>query len=98
MSRPVSEECYQALARYLTIREQVKRLFIWSRIYEIGNPFESKAKRSLKQGQGKKKPNATTAHSVEEIDILFEKKVLGTRILFSALEGKFCIPRLGAAM
>ena len=56
------------------------------------------SKKILKTRPRKKKPNATTAHSVEEIDILFEKKILGTRILFSALEGKFCIPRLGAAM
>ena len=43
MSRPLSGECYQALTRYLTIREKGKRLFIWSRIYEIDNPYESKA-------------------------------------------------------
>ena len=62
MSRPLSGECYQALTRYLTIREKGKRLFIWSRIYEIDNPYESKANGSQKKGQRKKKPNATTAH------------------------------------
>ena len=55
MSRPLSGECYQALTRYLTIREKGKRLFIWSRIYEIDNPFESKAKRSFKKTRPKKK-------------------------------------------
>ena len=98
MSRPLSGECYQALTRYLTIREKGKRLFIWSRIYEIDNPYESKANGSQKQGQRKKKSRTQLLlTSVEDIGILFEKKVLGTRIFFSALEGKICIPRLGAA-
>ena len=49
----------------------------WSQIYQIERRIESKAKRTEKTGQGNK-PNATTALSEEEIDILFEKKVLGT--------------------
>ena len=39
--------------------------------------LKAKQKELKKQGQGNK-PNATTALSEEEVDILFEKKVLGT--------------------
>ena len=49
----------------------------WSRIYEIERRNESEAKRTEKQGR-RNKPNEATALLEEEIDIVFEKKVLGT--------------------
>lgn len=49
----------------------------WSRIYEIERSNESEAKRTEKKGRGNK-PNEATALLEEEIDIFFEKKVLGT--------------------
>ena len=58
-----------------------------------------KAKQTDLKNKAKEKKSRTQLllTSVEDIGILFEKKVLGTRIFFSALEGKICTPRLGAA-
>ena len=43
----------------------------------LRDAMKAKQTELKKQGRGNK-PNATTAQSEEEIDILFEKKVLGT--------------------
>ena len=63
--------------RYLTRREYGKRLFIDPEFTKLTDALKAKQKELKKQGRGNK-PNATTALSDEEIDILFEKKVLGT--------------------
>ena len=63
--------------RYLTRREYGKRLFIDPEFTRLTDALKAKQKELKKQGRGNK-PNATTALSDEEIDILFEKKVLGT--------------------
>ena len=68
--------------RYLTRRE--KRLFIdpeFTRLRDSLKAKQKKLKKKTKQNKTKgrgNKPNATTVLSEEEIDIFFEKTVLGT--------------------
>ena len=63
--------------RYLTRREYGKRLFTDPEVTRLRDALKAKQKELKKDGQGNK-PKATTALSDEEIDILFEKNVLGT--------------------
>ena len=66
-----------SIDRYLTRRKYGRRLFIDPEFTRLRDALKVKQKELKKQGQGNKL-NATTALSEEEIDILFEKKVLGT--------------------
>ena len=66
-----------SIDRYLTRCEYGRRLFTKPEFTRLTDALKAKQKELKKQGQGNK-PNATTALSGEEIDILFEKKVLGT--------------------
>ena len=59
--------------RYLTRRYYGKRLFVDPEFTRLTDALKAKQKELKKQGRGNK-PNATTALSDEEIDILFEKK------------------------
>ena len=63
--------------RYLTRREYGRRLFIDPQFTTLRDALKAKQKELKKQGRGNK-PNATTALSEEESDILCEKKVWGT--------------------
>ena len=63
--------------RYLTRREYGKRLFTDPEFTRLRDALKAKQKELKKDGRGNK-PKATTALSDEEIDILFEKNVLGT--------------------
>ena len=63
--------------RYLTRREYGKRLFTDPEFTRLRDALKAKQKELKKDGRGNK-PKATTALLDEEIDILFEKNVLGT--------------------
>ena len=63
--------------RYLTRREYGKRLFTDPEFTRLRDALKAKQKELKKDGRGNK-PKATTALSDEEIDILFDKNVLGT--------------------
>ena len=86
MSRPLSEESYQALT---VILQGVKKgyslipnLRDWETHWRQSkkNWKKTKQNKTKKKGRGNK-PNATTVLSEEEIDIFFEKTVLGTSSL-----------------
>ena len=62
---------------HLTRREYGRRLLIDTEFTRLRDALKAKQKELKTQGQGNK-PNATTALSEEEIEVLFEKKVLGT--------------------
>ena len=63
MSRPLSEECYQALTRVLQFANRGKGYSFGLEFTRLTIPLKAKQKDLLKkQGQRKKKPNATTAH------------------------------------
>ena len=62
-----------SIDRYLTRRKYGRRLFIDPKFTRLRDALKAKQKELKKQGQGNK-PNATTALSEEEIDILFEKR------------------------
>lgn len=63
--------------RYLTRREYGRWLFIDPEFTRLREAMKAKQKELKKQGRGNK-PNEATALLEEEIDIFFEKKVLGT--------------------
>ena len=72
--------------RYLTRREYGKRLSIDPEFTRLTDALKVKQKELKKQGRGNK-PNATTALSDEEIDILsLKKKVLGNKLSTIATE------------
>ena len=84
MSRPLSEESYQALTVILQGVNMGKgyslipNLRDWEIHWRQSKKNWKKAKQNkTKKGRGNK-PNATTVLSEEEIDIFFEKTVLGT--------------------
>ena len=61
-----------SVGRYLTRHEYGRRLFIDPAFTRLRDALKAKQKELKKQGWGNK-PNATTALSEEETDILFEK-------------------------
>ena len=77
MSRLLSEEYYQALTVILQGANMGEGFVIDPEFTRLRDALKAKQTELKKQGR-ENKPNATTGHSEEEIDILFEKKVLGT--------------------
>ena len=77
MSRLLSEEYYQALTVILQGANMGEGFVIDPEFTRLRDALKAKQTELKKQGR-ENKPNATTAHSEEEIDILFEKKVLAT--------------------
>ena len=55
-------------------------------------PLKAKQKDLKNKAKEKKSRTQLLLTSVEEIDILFEKKVLGTRIFFFSTRGEFFYP------
>ncbi|KXJ07227.1 DNA transposase THAP9 [Exaiptasia diaphana] len=65
-----------SIYRYLTRKEHGKRLFIDQEFARLREALKAKQKELKKQGRGNK-PNAMTALTEKEIDILYQKNVLG---------------------